>query len=66
LGGDAIGCPTRLPSKAPRSAELASSQPDGDDGCVRASVIVLGLLIVLVALFVFLRILDPLDAKPGA
>jgi hypothetical protein len=32
---------------------------------VRASVIVLGLLIILLALFLFLRILDPLDAKPG-
>ena len=32
---------------------------------MRASVIVLGLLIVLVVVFVFLRILEPLDAKPG-
>jgi hypothetical protein len=32
---------------------------------VKASVIVLGLLIVLVVVFVFLRILDPLDATPG-
>jgi len=32
---------------------------------VRASVIILGLLIILLALFLFLRILDPLDAKPG-
>ena len=47
------------------TSSARSNRRKGDDAYVRASVIVLGLLIVLVVVFVFLRILEPLDAKPG-